>query len=195
MDHASAQKPIQLTLSTSLLMSFSQCTCDFVLQTCLQGSFNRHWLHLRLPKWAGLQGIWVWKHISSKSKWLLKSLQDNYHRLVLIRFQFGYIWHQPHLFLLGCIQYIYKARFLWPTIILYHITKLLHLYLYRSNGTAPLKYLCFYHVVLTQLFCWSTCVGTPRLQWSYFKEAALLLLCRYQWLCSNCVNRVSYCRS
>ena len=45
-----------------------------------------------------------------------------------------------------------------------------------------------YHGVPTQLLCWSTCVGTPREHtcvgtprehWSYFKEAALLLHCRY----------------
>ena len=59
----------------------------------------------------------------------------------------------------------YTARLLWPTI-QYPITKLLHLYLYRSNrsnSTTPvLQYLWYYHVVPTQLLCWSTCVGTPR---------------------------------
>ena len=82
-------------------------------------------------------------------------------------------------------NFVYTARLLWPTI-RYPITELLHLYLHRSNITAPLKYLYCYHVAPTQLLCWSTCVGTQRKQWSYFKEAAaLLLLCRCQ--CSNCV--------
>ena len=32
----------------------------------------------------------------------------------------------------------------------------------KKNSTAPLKYLCYYHVELTQLLCWSTYVGTLR---------------------------------
>ena len=72
----------------------------------------------------------------------------------------------------------YTAGLLWPAI-RYPITKLLYLHLHRSNSTAPLKYFCCFHVIPTQLLCWSTCVGTPRYQWSYFKGAALLLLCRY----------------
>ena len=62
-------------------------------------------------------------------------------------------------------------------------TQLLHWYLHRSNSDAPLKLLNCYHIVPTQLLCWSTCMSTPRYQWSYIKEAVLLLLCRYQ--CSN----------
>ena len=53
------------------------------------------------------------------------------------------------------------AKLLCPAI-RYPIMQLLHLYLYRSNSTAPLKYLCCYHVVPTQPLCWSTCMGTPR---------------------------------
>ena len=44
----------------------------------------------------------------------------------------------------------------------YYDPQFLHLYLHRSNSTAPLKYLRYYHVVPTQLLCWSTYVSTPR---------------------------------
>ena len=56
-------------------------------------------------------------------------------------------------------NFVYTARLLGPTI-RYPDTQLLHWYLHRSNITAPLKYLYCYHVVPTQLLCWSTCVGT-----------------------------------
>ena len=52
------------------------------------------------------------------------------------------------------MYYLYTARLLWPAI-RYPITQLLHLCPHRSNSTAPLKYLCCYHVVPTQLLCWS----------------------------------------
>ena len=67
--------------------------------------------------------------------------------------------------------------------------QLQHWYLQRRNSTTLLKQLGCYHGVPAQLLSWSTCVGTPQYHWRYFKEAATLLLCRYQ--CCDC--GMGYC--